>query len=89
MEIIGSFPIYNKNKKIKIINARHPILIKKMGREKTIPLILTLTNNNVTLITGPNAGGKTVVLKTIGLLSLLAQTGIHIPIDPDSEFLLF
>jgi DNA mismatch repair protein MutS2 len=89
IEIIGSFPKFNKHKKISIINARHPILVKKMGRDKTIPLNFTYTNNDVTLITGPNAGGKTVVLKTIGLLSLLAQTGIHIPIDPDSEFYFF
>ena len=89
LEIIGSFPLFNTHKKIKMINARHPILIKKMGRDKTIPLDFTYTNNDVTLITGPNAGGKTVVLKTIGLLSLLVQTGIHVPIDPDSEFYFF
>lgn len=89
LEIIGAFPKFNKNKKIKIINARHPILVKKMGRDKTIPLNFNYTNNDVTLITGPNAGGKTVVLKTIGLIALLAQSGIHIPIDPDSEFYFF
>jgi len=89
LEIIGSFPIFNQNKKIKIIRARHPILLKKLGREKTIALDFEYIDNDVTLITGPNAGGKTVVLKTIGLLSLLAQTGIHVPVDPDSEFFFF
>ena len=89
LEILGAFPKFNNEKKINLINARHPILIKKMGRDKTIPLNFEYKNNNVTLITGPNAGGKTVVLKTIGLLSSLAQTGIHIPIDPDSELFFF
>lgn len=89
LEIMGSFPIFNKTKKIKLINARHPILLKKMGFEKTVPLSFNYVNNDVTLITGPNAGGKTVVIKTIGLISLLAQSGIHIPIDPDSEMFFF
>jgi len=89
LETISAFPSYNKEKKLKIINARHPILIKKMGRDKTIPLDFEYKKNNVTLITGPNAGGKTVVLKTLGLLISLAQSGIHIPIDPDSEFFFF
>ncbi len=89
LEIMGSFPIFNKTKKIKLINARHPILLKKMGFEKTVPLSFNYVNNDVTLITGPNAGGKTVVIKTIGLVSLLAQSGIHIPTDPDSEMFFF
>ena len=89
MEIIGSFPSFNNNRKINIINARHPILLKKIGRDKTVPLSFKFEDNNITLITGPNAGGKTVVLKTIGLLSLMVQAGIHIPADPDSEFFYF
>ncbi len=89
LEIMGSFPVFNKTKIIKLINARHPILLKKMGFEKTVSLNFNYSNNDVTLITGPNAGGKTVVIKTIGLISLLAQSGIHIPIDPDSEMFFF
>lgn len=89
LEIIGSFPKINSFKKINIIEARHPLLLKKMGRDKTIPLNFKYENNDVTLITGPNAGGKTVVLKTIGLLSLMVQTGIHVPVHSDSEFYFF
>ncbi|MBI1933516.1 MAG: endonuclease MutS2 [Ignavibacteriales bacterium] len=89
LEIIGAFPQINDNRKIKIIEGRHPILLKKIGREKSIPLNFNFDKNNVTIITGPNAGGKTVVLKTIGLLSLLVQSGIHIPVQPDSEFMFF
>ena len=86
IEIIGSFPQVDKSKPIVIQDARHPILIKKLGRDKTVPLNLENKGWNVIVITGPNAGGKTVVLKTIGLLSLMLQSGIHIPASPDSNF---
>jgi DNA mismatch repair protein MutS2 len=86
IEIIGSFPTINNSIPIYIYSARHPILLKKFGREKTIPLNLQLDNQKVILITGPNAGGKTVVLKTIGLIHLLINTGLHIPCNADSNF---
>lgn len=89
IEVIGSFPEINNNKSIIVNDARHPVLLKKMGREETIPLNFELDDQKIIVITGPNAGGKTVVLKTIGLLSLLLQSGIHIPVNPDSNFHLF
>jgi len=89
IEIIGSFPTIKNDLDFYINDARHPVLLKKLGRDKTIPLNLKLDEQRVIVITGPNAGGKTVVLKTIGLLSLLLQSGIHIPVDPDSNFHLF
>jgi len=89
IEIIGSFPSINNNKNFYIADARHPILLKKSGREATIPLNLTISDKKVILITGPNAGGKTVVLKTAGLLSLMVKSGIHIPASPDSNFHFF
>ena len=89
LEIIGSFPEIDKKKKISIKDARHPLLIKKLGRKVTVPLDVDLDNSKVIIITGPNAGGKTVVLKTIGLLSLMLQSGIHIPVSPDSNFHIF
>ena len=89
IEIIGSFPSIDVNKNFKVIDARHPILLKKLGREFTVALNLELNNQKIIIITGPNAGGKTVVLKTIGLLSLLLQSGIHIPVNPDSNFHIF
>lgn len=89
LEIIGSFPQINQSKKISVQDARHPLLIKKLGRKETVPLDIELENSRVIIITGPNAGGKTVVLKTIGLLSLMLQSGIHIPVSPDSNFHLF
>lgn len=85
MEIVGEFPEINNDKPFRILEGRHPVLIKKLGRKQTIPLNLEF-ENNVILITGPNAGGKTVVLKTTGLLMAMALSGIHIPAHPDSNF---
>ncbi len=89
IEVIGSFPSINNEKYLHIKDARHPVLLKKLGRDNAVPLSFNLDAQKIILITGPNAGGKTVVLKTIGLLSLLLQSGIHIPVDPDSNFHLF
>lgn len=89
IEIIGCFPTVDDSKPICIQNSRHPILVKKFGRERTVPLTVNVHEQNVILITGPNAGGKTVVLKTIGLLHLMLNSGIHIPCSPDSNFHYF
>lgn len=89
LEIVGCFPGINNTKPFEIIDARHPLLLKKLGRNKTVPLNLKLEKERVVVITGPNAGGKTVVLKTIGILTLMLQSGIHIPVHPDSNFHLF
>ncbi len=89
LEVVGCFPNINNKKSLHIIDARHPLLIKKVGRSNTVPLNLKLENERVIIITGPNAGGKTVVLKTLGILTIMIQTGIHIPVNPDSNFHLF
>ena len=89
IEIIGCFPTIDNSNPISIQNSRHPILLKKFGREITVPLTVNVAEQNVILITGPNAGGKTVVLKTIGLLHLMINSGIHIPCSPDSNFHYF
>ena len=86
IEIMGSFPEINNQKNFEINEGRHPVLLKKLGKKDAIPLNLKLSDEKIVIITGPNAGGKTVVLKTIGLLSALVQSGIHIPADPDSNF---
>ncbi len=89
IEIIGALPQIDDDKPLLFSDARHPILIKKLGRQNTVPLNFELTNNKVVVITGPNAGGKTVVLKTIGILNLMVQSGLHVPVNPDSNFHIF
>jgi DNA mismatch repair protein MutS2 len=70
----------------RIINGYHPLLLRK-NRADTVPLSLTIGENlRMIVITGPNAGGKTVALKTIGLLQLLFQCGFHIPVGEGSSF---
>ena len=88
-EIIGSFPQVDNTKPVFISEARHPLLLKKLGRQNAVPLSFELNNDKVVLITGPNAGGKTVVLKTIGLLNLMLQSGIHIPVNSNSNFHIY
>ncbi len=71
------------NRKIKMISARHPLLKK----EECVPLDFFVGEGyNGIIITGPNTGGKTVALKTVGLLSLMAQSGLHVSAERGSVF---
>ncbi len=75
----------NTEHKLNIRGARHPLIGKS-----AIPLDISIGDCYRTLvITGPNTGGKTVALKTIGLLTLMVQSGLHVPAEPDSEFSVF
>lgn len=83
-------PSMGEEKTFSLYQARHPLLLDQLGREKVIPLDLALPDGiKGIVITGPNTGGKTVVLKTVGLIVLMAQSGLHVPADTNSELPVF
>ncbi len=85
-QIDGCAAIMKENSPIKLIKARHPLI----DPEKVVPISLEFGKKERSLIiTGPNTGGKTVTLKTIGLFSMMAQCGLHIPCSYGSELPIF
>ena len=92
LEFEGTRPILNRENRIDIVRGKHPLLMRRerSAKEKVVPLNLKLGDGFRTLIiTGPNAGGKTVALKTVGLLTLMAQSGMHIPAAEGTELTVF
>ena len=81
----SSAPKLNAQGVINLRNARHPLLTGKV-----VPTNFYIGRDfSMVVITGPNTGGKTVALKTVGLLTLMAQAGLHIPADDDSDVTIF
>lgn len=77
---------------LRLMQAYHPLLylMNKRNGKPVVPLDLTLDRQNrILVISGPNAGGKTVTLKTVGLLQLMIQGGLPVPVHPDSEMGIF
>lgn len=84
--IKATTPIINTKKEIHLKNARHPLI----ESSKVVPISLDLGEKfGVLLITGPNTGGKTVTLKTVGLLTCMACSGLNIPCDENSSIYVF
>ena len=82
----ASEPILSDKQEMRLMDARHPLLDPK----KVVPITVTLGEKyRMLVITGPNTGGKTVTLKTIGLFSLMAQAGLHIPARANSVVCVF
>ena len=86
LRIDGMEPEIRENASIELVRARHPLIDKKT----VVPVSVRLgTDFDTLIITGPNTGGKTVTLKTLGLLTLMAECGLHIPADHGSAVSVF
>ena len=92
IDINGALPLVHDKAHIGLINAYHPLLFlyNKTNDKQTIPTNIKLDQHKcILVISGPNAGGKTVTLKTVGLLQVMLQSGLLVSCSPDSEFGVF
>ena len=92
LDIGGNYPMVKDRAHIRLINAYHPLLLLYNNRngKATVPVNLTLhEKERILVISGPNAGGKTVTLKTVGLLQVMLQAGLLVSVSPDSEMGIF
>jgi len=92
VEYNGNYPVVLDKAHIKLVQAYHPLLFlyNKVNKKPTIPVDLILNEKQrILVISGPNAGGKTVTLKTVGLLQLMLQSGLLVPVHADSEMGIF
>jgi DNA mismatch repair protein MutS2 len=92
LDIQGEYPIVADKAHVHLVKAYHPLLYlyNKKTQKPTIPVDLTLDDKNrILVISGPNAGGKTVTLKTVGLLQMMVQSGLLVPVNPSSQFGIF
>jgi DNA mismatch repair protein MutS2 len=92
VDMKAEYPQIMDKAHIHLVNAYHPLLYlynQKSGKP-TIPVSLTLDDKNrILVISGPNAGGKTVTMKTVGLLQMMVQSGLLVPVHPSSQFGIF
>ena len=92
LDFIAGMPVISENGEMNLRKARHPLLERTLRKERKeiVPLTATLTpQKHILLISGPNAGGKSVCLKTVGLLQYMFQWGMLIPTSESSEMLVF
>ncbi len=92
IEVEADMPVLVNEPRIKLINARHPLLYLSFKEDKKTVVPLNIHMNadmRIILVSGPNAGGKSVCMKTVGLLQLMVQTGLLIPVHESSEVGVF
>ncbi|QNJ98789.1 endonuclease MutS2 [Constantimarinum furrinae] len=92
LKINGVLPLLTNEKRVFLSKAYHPLLLiaNSKRKEKTYPQTIELQpSSSIIVISGPNAGGKSITLKTVGLLQVMLQSGMLIPADPESELSFF
>lgn len=92
IKIGAHMPVLVKEPKTKLINAQHPLLLLSFASDQksVVPLNIHLNEGmRIVLVSGPNAGGKSVCMKTVGLLQMMLQTGLLVPVDEHSEMGIF
>ena len=92
VEMEANQPTLSDRPVIRLLEARHPLLLlyNKALNKPVVPVSINLhEKERILVISGPNAGGKTVTLKTVGLLQMMIQSGLLVPCNPDSEFGIF
>jgi DNA mismatch repair protein MutS2 len=92
IDIDATLPVLLKEAKTKLINAKHPLLLLSFAAEKktVVPLNIHINEHlRIVLVSGPNAGGKSVCMKTVGLLQMMLQAGLLVPVDESSEMGIF
>lgn len=92
INIEAEMPVLIKEAEIELINARHPLLFLNFKKEKqtVVPLNIKIDDQErVIVVSGPNAGGKSVCMKTVGLLQIMVQSGLLIPADENSKVGIF
>ena len=93
LDIEANMPELSKVAEVSLVNAKHPLLLlasRQEGHPSVVPLNLKIDDTDrVLLVSGPNAGGKSVCMKTVGLLQLMFQSGLLIPCDPTSKLGVF
>jgi DNA mismatch repair protein MutS2 len=92
IEVEADMPVLVKESRTKLVNARHPLLMLSFKEDKktVVPLNMQIHETlRILLVSGPNAGGKSVCMKTVGLLQLMIQSGLLIPVHESSEVGIF
>ncbi len=92
LDIQGEYPVVHDKAGVHLVRAMHPLLLvyNKRAGKPTYPVSVELNDKQrVLVISGPNAGGKTVTMKTVGLLQMMVQSGLLVPVHPSSQFGIF
>ncbi|MES2418241.1 MAG: endonuclease MutS2 [Bacteroidota bacterium] len=92
IDVEATMPVLIKEAKTRLVNARHPLLLLSFAVEKktVVPLNIHINEHlRMVLVSGPNAGGKSVCMKTVGLLQMMLQSGLLVPVDERSEMGIF